>query len=191
MRRFWILALVLCVAPGVSLAAQKVYVWTDESGNTEYRDTPPPPHARNVEQRQIGVSTIQTGELPFSVRQAVQNFPVTLWVFDCGAACNEARAHLLRRGVPHTEKDPQANREEFQKATGGLEVPVLFVGTTRLKGYLESEWDTTLDAAGYPRTPPPGFKPPERPAPAAKAAAPGEAESGAGGAQAAGQPAAQ
>ena len=191
MRRFWILALVLCVAPGAALAAQKIYVWTDESGNTEYRDTPPPPHARNVERRQIGVSTIQTSELPYSVRQAVQNFPVTLWVFDCGAACSEARAHLLRRGVPHTEKDPQANREEFQKVTGGLEVPVLFVGTTRLKGYLEGEWDTTLDSAGYPRTPPPGFKPPERPAPAAKAAAPGEGTPEAGGAQAAGQPAAQ
>jgi len=191
MRRFWILAFALCVSPGVLLAAQQVYIWTDESGNREYRDTPPPPHARNVERRQIGISTIQTGELPFSVRQAVQNFPVTLWVFDCGAACNEARAHLLRRGVPHTEKDPQSNREEFQKVTGGLEVPVLFVGTTRLKGYLESEWDTTLDAAGYPRTPPPGFKPPERPAPGAKAGTPGEGEPGAGGAEAAGQPAAQ
>ena len=191
MRRFWLLALVLCVAPGVSLAAQKIYVWTDESGNKEYRDTPPPPHAKNVQQRQIGVSTIQTSELPFSVRQAMQNFPVTLWVFNCGAACDSARAHLLRRGVPHTEKDPQANPADFEKLTGGREVPVLYVGNTRLKGYLESEWDTTLDAAGYPRTPPLGFKPPERPAPPAGTAAPGEGEPGAGGAQAAGQPAAQ
>ena len=60
MRRSWILALALCIFPGILLAAQQIYVWTDESGNREYRDTPPPPHARNVERRRIDVSTIET-----------------------------------------------------------------------------------------------------------------------------------
>ena len=186
MNRSWILALALCVLPGVSLAAQQVYVWTDEYGNKEYRDTPPPPHARNVEQRRIDVSTIETSGLPYSVQEAVKNFPVTLWVFSCGAVCDNARAHLNRRGVPHQEKDPQANREEFEKVTGGLEVPVLYVGSQRIKGYQKNEWDSVLDAAGYPRTPPLGYKPPERPVPTAK-----EASTGNSGSQAAGQSAAQ
>ena len=186
MRRYWILALALCVLPGISLAAQQVYVWTDEYGNREYRDTPPPPNARNVERRQINTSTIETSGLPYNVQQAVRNFPVTIWVFGCGAVCDNARAHLNRRGVPHKERDPQANREEFEKQTGGLEVPVLYVGSQRIKGYQASEWDAVLDAAGYPKTPPLGYKPPERPEPAAKTASPGST-----GEQAAGRPAAK
>jgi len=43
-------------------------------------------------------------------------------------------------------------------------VPVLYVGSNRIKGYLEGEWDSALDIAGYPRTAPPGFKPAARPA---------------------------
>jgi hypothetical protein len=191
MGRFLIVALALSLFSGVSTAAQQVYVWTDEYGNREYRDTPPPPGARNVERRKVGISTIQTSELPYSVRQAVKNFPVTLWVFSCGGVCDNARAHLLRRGVPHTEKNPQAEREAFEKLTGGVEVPVLYVGTSLLKGYLASEWDAALDVAGYPRTPPLGFKPPARPAPVEKpAAAPAKDAPEAGGSQqAAGQPA--
>lgn len=188
MGRLLILASALCIFSGVSSGAQQVYVWTDEYGNREYRDTPPPPGAKNVERRKINTSTIETSELPYSVRQAVKNFPVTLWVFSCGTVCDNARAHLLRRGVPHTEKNPQAEREAFEKLTGGVEIPVLYVGNTRLKGYLASEWDAALDAAGYPRTPPLGFKPPERPAPAEKPGAePAEGTPEAGSQQAAGQ----
>ncbi len=193
MGRLLILALALSMFSGVSFAAQQVYIWTDEYGNREYRDTPPPPRAKNVERRDLDVSTIQTSELPYSVQQAVKNFPVTLWVLDCGAVCDNARAHLLRRGVPHTEKNPQADREAFEKLTGGVEVPVLFVGTNRLKGYLASDWDAALDLAGYSRTPPLGFKPPARPAPVEQpAAAPAKGAPGGGASQqAAGQPAAR
>ncbi|HSB48665.1 MAG TPA: glutaredoxin domain-containing protein, partial [Burkholderiales bacterium] len=63
-----------------------------------------------------------------------------------------------------TEKDPQADIEAFKKLTGGLDVPVLYVGSNRIKGYLEGEWDSALDIAGYPRTPPPGYRPGAKPA---------------------------
>jgi len=190
MARLFLLALSLMMCSGISLAAQQVYVWIDEQGNTEYRDTPPPPGAKNVERRDLDVSTIQTSELPYSVQQAVNNFPVTLWVMDCGAVCTDARNHLLRRGVPYTEKNPQGDREAFEKLTGGVEVPVLYIGTRQLKGYLASEWDAALDLAGYPRTPLPGYKPPERPAPVASpAAASAKGAPDAGSQQAAGEPA--
>lgn len=190
MARLFLLALSLMMCSGISLAAQQVYVWIDEQGNTEYRDTPPPPGAKNVERRDLGVSTIQTSELPYSVQQAVNNFPVTLWVMDCGAVCTDARNHLLRRGVPYTEKNPQGDREAFEKLTGGVEVPVLYIGTRQLKGYLASEWDAALDLAGYPRTPLPGYKPPERPAPVSSpAAASAKGAPDAGSQQAAGEPA--
>ena len=135
------------------LGAAQLYRWVDEKGTVEWRDTPPPPNARKVEQRTISGSTIPTSELPYSLQQAVKNFPVTLWTTDCGDLCNRARAHLSRRGVPHTEKDPQNDFEGFKRISdGGSQVPLLAVGSTRIKGYLESEWDAALDVAGYPQT---------------------------------------
>lgn len=157
MRRIAALALVLALPP--VLEAAQLYRWVDDKGNVEWRDTPPPAHARNVERRDVGSNTIQTSTLPFSVQQAVKKHPVTLWVYDCGDPCAQARAHLARRGVPHAERDALKEREALAKATGAHDVPVLFVGANQLKGYLESTWDAALDAAGYPRTPPPGVKP--------------------------------
>jgi glutaredoxin len=170
MRRI-VLGMVLLAASGAVFAAQ-LYRWVDEQGNVEYRDTPPPASAKKVESRNVGVSAVETSPLPYSVQQAVLNFPVTLWNTDCGAPCDQARAHLARRGVPHTEKDPQTDFETFKKLTGGLDVPVLFVGANRIKGYLEGEWDSALDIAGYPRSAPPGFKPAAKPRAAAKATPP-------------------
>lgn len=135
------------------LYGAQLYRWVDEKGNVEWRDTPPPATAKKVEQRSIYTSTIPASELPYSLQLAVKNFPVTLWATDCGNLCDRARAHLVKRGVPYTDKDPQADFEGFKKVSGGGgEVPLLIVGSTRLKGYLESEWNSTLDLAGYPKT---------------------------------------
>jgi glutaredoxin len=166
-----------------TLFAGQLYRWVDEKGNVEFRDTPPPASvpANKIEERKIGGGTAPATELPYNVRQAMKSFPVTLWSTDCGDACTSARAHLARRGVPYVEKDPQAEFESFKKITGGTEVPVIFVGSMRLKGYLENELDNALDAAGYPRTAlvkPPAksaAKPAEKPAgtePKAAGAAP-------------------
>ncbi len=158
MKRIAILvALAILAAPA---GAAQLYRWVDDNGNVEYRDTPPPPSAKKVEERNMrGSASADPSGLPFSVQQAMKNYPVTLWNAPCGAPCDQARAHLARRGVPHTRKDAQADVEAFQKLTGGIDVPVLYVGTTRIKGYLASEYDAALDVAGYPRTPPPGVKP--------------------------------
>ena len=153
MKRAAILLGAAAALSGAVFAAQ-LYRWVDEKGNVEWRDTPPPSSApaKKIEQRKVGGSVVPAAELPYSVQLAARNFPVTLWVTDCGDACNRARAHLDRRGVPHTEKDPRSDFENFKKLTGSAEVPVVFVGSTRLKGYLESDWDAALDRAGYPRT---------------------------------------
>lgn len=154
---------VLSVLSGVALAAQ-LYRWVDEKGNVEWRDTPPPASAKKVEIRNVSGGAAPPPELPYSVQQAVKKFPVTLWTTECGDACTKARAHLERRGVPHTEKDPRADFENFKKVTGSTEVPVVFVGSTRLKGYLESDWDAALDTAGYPKTALVPLKPQAKPA---------------------------
>lgn len=150
---------VLAALSGAALAAQ-LYRWVDEKGNVEWRDTPPPPSVKKFEKRDVGGGTRETSPMPYSLQVAIKSFPVVLWTSSCGAACDQAKAHLAKRGIPYTEKDPQEDFAAFQKATGGSEIPVLFVGSTRLRGYLDEQWDATLDAAGYPRTPPPGVAKP-------------------------------
>jgi Domain of unknown function (DUF4124) len=156
--------------------AAQLYRWVDAKGNVEWRDTPPPASApaKNVEQRRVGGNVIETSDAPYSVQLAAKNHPVTLWgSSDCGKICEGARAHLARRGVPFAEKNPQSDNAGFNKVSPAHEVPILQVGVITLKGYLESEWDSTLDNAGYPRT---GIaakpKPAAPPAAAPPAAAP-------------------
>ena len=108
------------------------------------------------------------------MQQAVKNFPVTLWMYDCGEPCTQARSHLARRGVPYTERNAQKEAEALKKLTGSIDVPVLIVGTTRLKGYLDTEWDAALDNAGYPKSASSTMK-----AQAAKSSADATAKSGA------------
>ena len=154
------------LAAGTVQAAQ-LYRWVDDKGRVEWRDTPPPSSAKKVERRTVGGSVIETSELPFSVQQAARNFPLTLYVTDCGEGCTKARAHLNRRGLPFSERNPRADLEAYKKLTNGnLEVPTLFVGRELLKGYEEGAWDAALDNAGYPRSVA-GARPAPKPAPAA------------------------
>jgi hypothetical protein len=161
MTRITFLLITLLLA-GLVQSAQ-LYRWVDDKGRVEWRDTPPPANAKKVEQRNVQGSVIQT-TLPYSLQQAVQNYPVTLYANDCGDACTKARAHLTRRGVPFTQKNPENDVEGYKKLTnGGMEIPMLFVGKDRLKGYLESSWDSALDTAGYLREPAPGYAAPKPP----------------------------
>jgi hypothetical protein len=155
-----------------AIGAAQLYRWVDDKGNVEYRDTPPPKSAKKVEERKVVTSTIETSAPSYALQQAIKSFPVTLWAYDCGAPCVNARAHLAKRGVPYTEKDPKPDLAAFKKLTGGDGVPVLFVGSTRVIGYQDGEWDNALDAAGYPRNAPPlkPAKPAAKPDTAKKAA---------------------
>jgi len=141
-------ALFCAVAPA---SAAQLYRWVDAQGRVEWRDTPPPANAKEVEQRRIEGNIAPAPSVPYGVQQATKNFPVTLWTTGCGAACDNAKAYLVRRAIPYTEKDAKGHLDELKRVTGGLEVPVLLVGRQQLKGYAEPAWDEALDAAGYPR----------------------------------------
>ena len=152
--------------------AAQLYRWVDKNGNVEWRDTPPPASvpAKKVEERRVGANVIEANQA-FDVQLAAKNHPVTFWgSSDCGKTCDGARAHLNRRGVPFAEKSPTTDFEGFAKVSPAKEIPVLQVGSITLKGYLESEWDSTLDNAGYPRSTvarpkPAAAKPAEAPQP--------------------------
>ena len=170
------LTILMMLGLAATAHAAQFYEWVDERGVRQYTQQPPPPNAKQVQQRRFGGNVIETSGPSYSMQQATKNFPVTLYVTDCGELCTSARAHLTKRGIPFTEKNPQRREdsEEFKKLTGGgMEVPLLVVGQLRtLKGYLASDWDAALAQAGYPSTAVPGAKPAPVPAPQAGAAAP-------------------
>jgi hypothetical protein len=166
--------LVLIAAFAVAPAGAELYKWTDADGRIHYTDTPPPANARRAEKKKL-TDKPSAPTLPYSLQQAMKNFPVTLFSYDCGEGCKRAAALLAKRGIPHTAKDPldPPVREELKKATGGDEAaPVLVVGKWVLKGFEEGAWNGALDAAGYPSTPIAPLPPVEKPKPAGEAAAP-------------------
>jgi hypothetical protein len=138
----------------VSLAqAAQLYRWVDADGRVHYTDQPPPREARSAERKRLGDRPGTQG-LPFALQEAVRKFPVVVYSSpECGDACKQGSAYLSKRGVPHTEKDARdpATGDALMKLTGGkLEVPVMTVGSSVLRGYEEGAWGRALDAAGYP-----------------------------------------
>ncbi len=146
--------LLLFLLPGTALAGT-LYKWVDEKGEVHYSDTPPT-KAKNLQEKDLRPSVIQTTGQPYATRQAVRNFPVTLYVSDCGEPCEQAKKHLTRRAIPFTTRnaDDPTVQEEMRKRFGGLQVPILLVGESSTKGYEPATWDAALDAAGYPGTTP-------------------------------------
>lgn len=148
--------LLLCLAAAGAQAGE-MFRWVDAEGKVHYTDQPPPGSARQVEEKKLQSNIVDTTELPYATQQAMKKYPVTLYVSDCGEACNAARAHLNQRGVPFTTKNPQttpADAEALTKLVGAAYVPVLVVGSAVSKGYEKGAWDAALDGAGYPRTTP-------------------------------------
>lgn len=144
-----------CFASAASAQAQ-LYRWVDEKGSVHYTDQPPPPSAKKVEEKKFTDNVVQSDKYPYSVQQAVKNFPVTLFTGDCGEICTSAKAYLLKRGIPFAERLPgknQADLDILKKVMPENFIPVLQVGKNiHLKGFNEAEWASALDQAGYPKT---------------------------------------
>ena len=154
--------LLLLAALAVPAFGGELYRWVDDKGTVNYTPYPPPANIKKVETKRLGGNSAQPVEGSYSLQQATKNFPVTLYATDCGELCNNARAHLKKRGIPFAEKNPTDPKEidEFKKQSGGgMEIPLLVVGSLKtIKGYLASDWDSTFDQAGYPSTAIPGAK---------------------------------
>lgn len=158
-------------AASTPLAAAQLYQWKDAQGRMVYSDQAPPTSVRNAQQKSFTGSFIEGGEA-YATKVAREKHPITLYTSACGAPCDQARQLLIQRGVPFSSKDLQASEEarnEVQKLTGKLNVPVLLVGSEKIEGFESGQWQTALDRAGYPKLAPPGSQPvpPAAPKPAA------------------------
>ena len=150
-----IILLSACLA-GMSLTVQagELYRWVDASGKVYYGDVLPV-GAMQVEVKKFPKDNTSSEYLPYETLRAQQNFPVILYVSDgCGETCDQARSLLNKRGIPFSEKLLRTKQDiEAFKKLSGIEafVPVLAVGKNFLKGFLESQWNSELDIAGYPK----------------------------------------
>jgi glutaredoxin len=155
MKRIVLFFIFLAAMP-VGAYAGKLYRWVDPQGKVHYGDLVPVDAVR-VEVRQFSDVAIPGEDLSYETRRAQQNFPVTLYVADsCTDPCSDARSLLNKRGVPFTEKNlkTQEDMDAFKVLSGFDTVPVLGIGRALLKGFLAEKWNSELDFAGYPKTPP-------------------------------------
>lgn len=144
-------------------AQSTVYRWVDKDGKVHFSDAPPAADAKDVTQKQMGGGAVDESQLPYATQIAMQRNPVTLFTSNgCGDYCVQGRTLLSNRGIPFAERNAEVNpadAEALKKLIGELQVPVLVVGSSTLKGYDEGSWQSALDTAGYPRTRLPGQPP--------------------------------
>lgn len=150
-----LMAAALLAATGAMAA--ELYRWVDPQGVVHYGDYP---KAEGAERVQVHVQpggeagSGVAADIPYEARMAAQHFPVTLYVFEgCDDLCKQSRAYLKHRKVPYTEHvlKTQQDFEELRKRMGIEGLPVLTIGSKHLNGFQPGEWDTELDAAGYPK----------------------------------------
>lgn len=151
----------ICFVAGMLLAlnvahAVELYRWVDKNGVVHYSEHPNP----EAEKIRVGAavpgnaSEVEDASLPYQLRMAHQNFPVTLYVFDaCGDTCGQARDFLKKRRVPFVEimlKTPE-DWAGLKQKSGSDSAPTVSIGRNWIKGFQAESWNSELDAAGYPK----------------------------------------
>jgi len=138
-----------------TINAVEMYRWIDDNGKVHYTDSQPPPTAKSIQKKELG-NQAGKSQMPYSLQQAVKNFPVILYISECGEPCSHATELLVNRGIPFSKKKPEKNlkdAEALKKITNGeLAVPVLVIGKDILKGFEKDSWNNALDLAGYPKS---------------------------------------
>jgi len=151
---------ILCLALASTCASAEAYRWVDTAGRVTISDTPPPSTAKEVSK--LGGSNESSDGLPFALRKAKENFPVTLYTSaDCTTDCQQARDMLNGRGIPFTEKMLQKAEDanELKQLVGDVFIPSLKVGKQSFRGFEAGAYNNLLDLAGYPKSAPYGSKP--------------------------------
>ena len=144
-----------------SVQAAEYFRSVDSAGKVHYGDRPLT-DAAEVEKMKVRPAPQPNNTLSFETQRAKEKFPVTFYVAEeCGDSCKQARDYLNKRGIPFTEKK-LASKEEietFIKTSGSDKIPVMYIGKKWLQGFLESQWSSALDEAGYPKSSPYGSRP--------------------------------
>jgi glutaredoxin len=136
--------------------AQTVYRIVGSDGKVTFSDKPPVSADQGkIATTGMGAAAAAYGTaLPFELRQVAAKYPVTFYSApDCGP-CSSGRALLNGRGIPFSERSVTSTEDiaSLQRISGESSLPVLTIGSQRIKGYSDQEWTQFLDVAGYPKT---------------------------------------
>jgi glutaredoxin len=139
-------------------ATAQVFKWVDDKGVTHFSDQPPPASAKAKAPAAVKTAGGSGGDsgagLPYELAQAVRNHPVVMYTSSPCAPCEQGRSLLSTRGIPFTEKSVATDADIAQmKAAGGDgQMPLLFIGRSKITGFQEGAWNAALSAASYPAT---------------------------------------
>lgn len=133
--------------------AQSVFRWVDQAGKVHYSDRPPMESVKQVQEKRMTQSMIQTSGDNYAMLVASRKYPATLYVaMDCTEICQKAQELLQKRGITFSTVDVSTQPEKLIKVTGNTKVPVLTLGNDIvLRGWEEKRWLNALDQAGYPK----------------------------------------
>lgn len=151
----WAAVLMLATSPAWS-AAQGIYRIVGPDGKVSFSDKPPSTQANVTPLGAGGRAPSADGEgggsLPFELRQVVSRYPVTIYTGENCEPCNAGRSLLTSRGVPFTERTIKTADDIEALKRLGIEgtIPAITIGSQRLKGFSDGEWNDYLNAAGYP-----------------------------------------
>lgn len=135
----------------LSAPAWSAYKVVGPDGRVTYTDRPPTSQAAQPVRK--GSADAPGATLPYELQQLVQRHPVTLFTSKECAPCEIGRQLLRSRGVPYSEKtvDTPEDIRAFREREGSDQLPTLRIGKQQLVGLQQSEWNSYLDAAGYPQ----------------------------------------
>jgi glutaredoxin len=144
--------LLTAAAFGLATAAMAQFKVVDQDGRVTYTDKPGTSLTDHRANAKAGTAANPNSSLPLELRQAVSRYPVTLYAGKDCRACDSGRQLLQQRGIPFSEKRVESYDDiaAFQRLTGALTLPVLTIGAQQLRGLLAADWNSYLDAAGYP-----------------------------------------
>lgn len=137
-----------------ALPAHALYKVVGPDGKVTYSDRQPGATAGKVTPlTAAGNAAAESAALPPELLKVVARYPVTLFVAANCAPCENARALLRQRGIPHAEKIVQSGDEAdaLQRLTGTRDVPTLMIGVQAVPGLEPQAWNGYLNAAGYPQ----------------------------------------
>jgi len=143
-----------CAVSGVQ--AQTIYRIVGANGKVTFSDKPPASADQGkISGTGVGASgAASASALPFELRQVANKYPVALYTAPKCVPCDTGRALLTARGIPFNERTVTTPEDSdyLQRLSGETSLPLLSIGSQRIKGFIDSEWTQYLDAAGYPKT---------------------------------------
>ena len=148
--------LLLGVALVATVPALAQYKVVGPDGKITYTDRPvtaPPGGQVQPLRAAAAAAAAARAPLPLELRAVADRFPVTLYTSPECPPCDSGRSLLQQRGIPYTERVVSSDDDTaaLQRITNGRTVPALTVGGQALRGFLDTDWQATLDLAGYPK----------------------------------------